>query len=79
MKSNTDIIAVVGSSSADFFISIDRLPAIGETMGSQITEVKFGGKVFILLFRVVIKQLHAPYLGQIHTLLSNWEQILMQI
>ena len=37
-------ITVVGSANVDFFIAVDRLPMIGETMGCKSIEVKSGGK-----------------------------------
>ena len=61
MVSKEDIITVVGSANVDFFIAVDRLPLMGETMGSKSTEIKSGGKVNLYNNRLQIKLLLVLY------------------
>jgi len=37
-------LTILGSANVDFFIAVERLPEVGETIGSKSLEVKSGGK-----------------------------------
>ncbi len=47
MESGLNIV-VVGSANVDIFMSVDRMPSVGETLGCQTVEMHSGGKAPLL-------------------------------